>query len=120
MGLGHFKEFEVPVEDGEAVDPKPVPPPKKSGIKFLKGPIPWSWLTKVANLSGKALHVGIALKLLVGLRKTNIVKMQSARLVELGVSRQCYSRALKELEDAHLITVDRRPGQTPLVTVLDV
>ena len=120
MGLGRFKEFEVPVEDGEVVDQKPDLPHKKSGIKFLKGPIPWRWLTKVANLSGKTLHVGIALKLLVGLKKTNVVKMQSARLVELGVSRQCYSRALKELEDARLITVDRKPGQTPWVTILDV
>ncbi len=27
--------------------------------KFLKGPIPWQWLSKAANLPGKVLHVAI-------------------------------------------------------------
>jgi DNA-binding transcriptional regulator YhcF (GntR family) len=46
--------------------------------------------------------------------------MQGRVLDELGISRQTYNRALKELEEAHLVSVDRNPGQTTVVTILDV
>lgn len=120
MGLGKFKEFELQNNIVGAVSLKLVQKVKKTDKKFLKGPIQWSWLIKAANLSGKILHVAIALFFISGLTKTNKIKMQSARLKELGISRHAYSRALKELEDAHLVEVERKPGQTPTVTILDI
>ena len=36
-------------------------PRHRQGEKFLKGPIPWDWLTKAAQLPGHALHVALVL-----------------------------------------------------------
>jgi Mn-dependent DtxR family transcriptional regulator len=43
--------------------------------------------------------------------------LPNGRLARLGVSREVKRRALQKLERAGLITVDRRHGKTPTVTL---
>jgi len=99
--------------------PKAKPPRPGPGEKFLKGPIPWSWLSKGASLKGQALHVGIALWLLAGIKRSQSVALSNSVLRDLGVSRYSGYRALHALEGAGLISVDRHTGRNPLVTILN-
>jgi len=99
--------------------PKTKPPRPGPGEKFLKGPIPWSWLSKSASLKGQTLHVGIALWLLAGIKRSQSVALSNLVLRDLGVSRFSGYRALHALESAGLISVYRHTGRNPVVTILD-
>ena len=85
---------------------------------FLKGPVPLSWLMAAANLPGKALAVGIAIWFRSGLTKSLTVSLPSTLLGLFGVDRSAKLRALRALEDARLIAVERTNGKNPLVTIL--
>jgi hypothetical protein len=95
------------------------PPRHKAGQHFLKGPIPWNWLLKAAQLSGKALHVGICLWYLAGLKSSRIVPMSMQRLLEMGVNRFAAYRGLKALEKVGLVRVARDKGRLSKVELLD-
>jgi hypothetical protein len=99
--------------------PKAKPPRPAPGEKFLKGPIPWSWLSKGASLKGQTLHVGLALWFLAGMKRSQSVALSNSVLQDLGVSRYSGYRALQVLEGAGLISVDRHTGRNPVVTILD-
>ena len=92
----------------------------KRGGRFLSGQIPWNWLSACACLPGKALHVGIALWLWRGIKKSYRVKLSVKGLEELGVSRHAAYRALKVIEERGLASVERHRGRSPRVTLLDV
>ncbi len=96
------------------------PPRPRSGQRFLKGPIPLAWLELAAQQPGKSLHVGIALWFFAGLTKTRNVRVSLSRLSGLGMDRHAGSRALRALEAAGLVTVERHPGRVPRVTLLEV
>src|SRR5215469_4111057 len=68
------------------------------GEKFLRGPIPWSWLSIAARLPGKALSVGLAIWHLNGFKNTGTVELSRRPLEDLGVSRQAGYRGLRTLE----------------------
>jgi hypothetical protein len=85
---------------------------------FLKGPIPWAWLVAAASLPGRALHVGIALWLRVGLERKYDVVMPLAALAPMGVDRHAARRGLAELEKAGLVNVTRHRGRKARVAVL--
>jgi hypothetical protein len=87
--------------------------------KFLKGPIPLDWLSKAADLPGKALHVGLAVWFWVGIKKQKEVPLSLSRLKEWGVDRFAASRGLKSLEQAGLVSTSRRKGKKAIVTLLD-
>lgn len=88
------------------------------GDRFLKGPIPLSWLARAAKRPGRALHVGVALWFLAGLARSETVRLSSATLRTLGVDRHAARRALQLLEAEGLVSVVRRPGSNPVVTIL--
>lgn len=95
------------------------PPRHKPGERFLKGPIPFDWLARVARFQGKALNVGIALWFWGGLARKREVKVSYADLTELSVCRRTAYRVFAKLERANLIRVKRSPGRSPIVTILD-
>lgn len=95
------------------------PPHHKPGGRFLKGPIPWPWLTRAASLPGKAIHVGLALWHLAGMKKSRTIKLTRGPLKELGVLKDSKRRALLALEREGLISVDCPPGSNLVVTLLD-
>jgi hypothetical protein len=94
-------------------------PRHKTGEKFLKGPIPESWLARAARLPGKAFHVAVVLWLLAGLKNKPAVKLSKKLLRSWGVRRGACYRALDALESANLILVAKQHhGRTPIVTIL--
>src|SRR5687768_6050950 len=56
--------------------------------RFLKGPVPMSWLERAANLPGKALHVAVAIRFQAGLTGQKSFRLPPALLRRFGVSRQ--------------------------------
>jgi hypothetical protein len=92
-------------------------PRHRHGQRFLKGPVPWDWLTRAAQLGGSALHVGLALWHLAGMIKANEIKLSGKVLMELGVSRYSGYRGLATLEVAGLVSVERHTGRQPVVTI---
>jgi len=93
--------------------------PLNKGEKFLKGPIPLKWLTTASKLPGRALHVGISLWYLSGLRKTRVIKLTNVLLADFGVKKDAKRRGLKALEEAGLISIEKRKCKNPIVTILD-
>ena len=86
--------------------------------KFLRGPIPWGWLSAAAQLPGRALHVGTAIWFLRYLHKSETIKLSAKVLRDLGVTRQSGYRNLRALEAAGLVSCVRAPGRCPVVTIL--
>lgn len=66
-------------------------------------------------LPGRALHVAIWLHLWAGILKSNVVPVSLSRVP--GVPRMTAARGLAALERARLVSVDRRLGRQPVVTI---
>ena len=86
--------------------------------RFIKGPIPLSWVSIAAVLPGKALAVGMFLWHDAGWRKKQTVKLSLNRLSRLDIHRNSARRGLLALERAGLVSVARASGRAPLVTLL--
>lgn len=95
------------------------PPRHKAGEQFLKGPIPLRWLCSAARQPGKALHVGIALWFLAGMKRNRTVTLTNVLLGRFGVDRSAKSRGLRSLEVVGLVSIHRKPNRNPQVTILD-
>lgn len=91
---------------------------RNSRGRFLKGPIPWDWLTKAASLPGKTLHVALELWRESGCKKSPNINVSPSGLRKLGVSRETGYHCLNRLEAAGLIEVERRRGRSARVTIL--
>lgn len=85
----------------------------------LSGPIPLRWLEAAARLPGKSLHTGIALWSSALQTKSETIPLSNVAGCRFGLERNAKYRALEWLEGAGLISVERGPGKTPLVTILD-
>ena len=83
--------------------------------RFVKGPLQLEWIATAARLRGSALSVGIRLWFLAGLNRSSTVTL--AGMAEFGVTRWSAQRALKDLEQAGLVAVERRAGRKPIVTI---
>ena len=106
---------------GNFLDSKPNKPPRhRSGQKFLKGPIPLSWLCSAALLPGKTLAVSMALWFKAGVTETDTVRFTKSLRSQFNVGPKSASRCLKLLEEAKLVAVKRGSGRCPVVTILDV
>ena len=85
------------------------------------GPIPWEWLRQAARCSGHAMHVGIFLWWLAGMKNSaTIVLSVSSVGDELGFTRHTTGRALDDLAEVGLIACQRHSGRKPRVTLLHV
>ena len=93
-------------------------PRPKAGERFLKGPIPMDWLSAAARLPGKSLHVAIAIWFTASLNKSATVPLSNLAGLPFGLDRNAKYRALKWLELEGLISVDRNPGRSPIVTLM--
>lgn len=98
-------------------------PRHKKGEMFLCGPIPWKWLTHASLNGGKgsAIQVALAIWFLSGLNhKSATVKLTRKTLKSLGVERNSGYRGLRSLEESGLISVIRKKGASPIVTLLKI
>lgn len=85
---------------------------------FLRGPIPGDWLERAASLPGKALNVGLAVWHLSALKKRKSVRLSSQALTRFAVTPTATYRALRALEQARLVQVERHKGRRPIVRIL--
>jgi len=91
--------------------------PQQRG-RFLKGPVPLGWLREAGKLPGKTLHVGMELWFQVGLHRSHEVRFSYTSGSEFGVTRHSAYRALRALEQAGLIIVNRHRGRSPIVRIV--
>jgi hypothetical protein len=84
--------------------------------------MPLPWLSRAAKLPGTryGLHVGVLLFYRHGLEKGKPLKIAPQLLEMLGINRHAYYRALQAMEAAGLISVQRRRGKKPFVTIIGV
>lgn len=85
--------------------------------RFLKGPIPLEPLATASCLPGKALAVYIALRHQCDLVGKSTVSLPAALLRRFGVDRDAKARALRVLEQAGLVQVERATGRTARITL---
>jgi hypothetical protein len=111
----------LPNEDDPLDDPAP-PKSRKARAAgkvepFVKVPRWWIAAACKATDNHKAL-VCVELLYVAWKAKNPTFPLPNARLEKLGVHRETKRRALRDLERAGLIRVERRPNKTPIVTVL--
>lgn len=96
--------------------------PKQKGSKFtkyfLKGPVYLHWLEICAKQGGKCLNLGVAICFMAGLKKKQTFKIQRKFLELLCIDRGAVYSNLKKLEKVGLISVNRKNGASPVITVL--
>lgn len=85
---------------------------------FIKGPLQVQWLLQARLLGVTALSVGLCLWYLRGLRASDSVILSNITMREWSVSPDAKARALRALEKAGLVTIERRGKRSPLVTIL--
>jgi hypothetical protein len=116
--LLHEMKLRPPIKCGTTLETTRHPQ-KVQYKRFVSGPIPLGWLSRVARLSNKSLHVGIALWYLRYLTDSKAVKLTPKTLEIFGASRWTARRALNLMEEEKLVTVDSHAGRSPLVTIID-
>ncbi len=85
--------------------------------RFLKGPIPWSWLQKASLQHPKGLHVAINIWFLKAVTKKNDFPLSNKILREMGVSRQAKNESLRKFEEVGLVDLKQVIGKSPIVIV---
>ena len=81
---------------------------------------PLYWVSKASHLSSKSLNVAMGLWYLYGLnKKGKSFKMEKHVLEKFNITAETYNLVLKKMEAARLITVERLPGQTPNIYIIE-
>jgi hypothetical protein len=109
----------LPYSSTAPTKPSVRPPRHRTDERFLKGPIPWTWLDRAARLPGKALAVGLVLWQHAGVTRMRTVRLCQARSHELGLGPASTRRGIAHLEQAGLIEVQRQPGRGLVVTLME-
>ncbi len=94
------------------------------GEKFIRA-MPRGCVVAACKLEGKSIQVALVCWYLKGLNsRKNLsdhsVVLSAKMLREFGINRSAAYRALKKLEAANLVSVDRRRGRLPRITILKV
>jgi hypothetical protein len=74
--------------------------------------------SRASRLPGRSLQVGTVCWLLAGWSRSAKIEPALENWSEFGLSRFSTSRGLATLEGAGLVSVSRRPGQSPIVTIV--
>jgi DNA-binding transcriptional ArsR family regulator len=85
--------------------------------KFIAGPVDVSWVVQASRLGVKALLVGLALWHLKRLRLADTFIVSNLMMQGWGVQPDAKTRALRALERAGLIRIERRGKRSPRVTL---
>jgi DNA-binding transcriptional ArsR family regulator len=107
---------------GDVKRPQPVPrrgrriSPVKG--KFIAGPIDVVWLSQARKLGVTALWVGLSLWYLRKLRGSDSIIVSNLAMQDWGVQPDAKRRALRNLKNAGLITIEPRGKRSPLVTLV--
>ena len=85
--------------------------------RSLRGPIPWAWWAAASRLPNPSLRVGAVCWIISGRERSAEFNLGMDRWAELGLSRFAITRGLRELERVDLISVSRRSGRSPVVSI---
>lgn len=95
----------------------PKPKPRQ---KFVRGPIPLNWLHAALKLGDKSGHLAWVLWFLAGITGKNPIRVTSALCKEFHISPRTTARLLERFAKAGLLSLDRRRGRGPDVTLSEV
>jgi hypothetical protein len=113
----------IPPESLKETVARKLPPRHRPGDPFIKGPIPYAWISSACRLPGAGLQVAMAYRFYRGRFR---FKRRGRRwgipdvALGLGISRDSARRGLHSAELAGLLFVSREPGCKPEVSVLDL
>jgi hypothetical protein len=96
----------------------PEPTPGKAR-KPLYGPIPWRLWLPASWLPGKSLQTAAVCWLLAGWARSAEFELAMGAWADFGLTRFSCARGLDALERAGLVSVTRRPGWSPVITLRD-
>lgn len=82
-------------------------------------PIRYDWLAEVGKLSGKSLHLGVALAWMAVLRGEPRVQLGRKVMKRFSLSRDACYDTLRRLEAQGLVKVWRLPGRSAMVTLME-
>ena len=85
--------------------------------RWFVPPLPWRLFSVLAPLPGKALAVYLILYRYSRWKKCQTMALSSCCIAPCGITRRQKELALSSLEAVQLITVDRKHGKNPLVTL---
>jgi hypothetical protein len=94
--------------------------PAKKSEPFLKGPIPLVWISKVSILPGKAFQTALAILWLSDMAGGGPIKLSRQAMQRFSLSADAARDAVKRLEAARVITVERKAGQRHSITLVKV
>lgn len=81
--------------------------------------MPLPWLATVSKLPGRSLHVGVVVWYLAGLtRSRKNLRISNELVANFGIDSYSKSRALRELKNAKLVTVEQKGKASPLVSLI--
>jgi hypothetical protein len=86
--------------------------------RSLYGPLPWRWWRPALLLPGHSLQVAALCWTLAGWARSAEFEMVPDEWTPFGLTGGSFARGLIALEQAGLVSVDRRSGRTPVVTLL--
>ena len=112
-----LESLRVKEQPSTTIPPSPIKPKSKHQL-FIKGPIPYIWLSKANALGGSTGVIANGLWFYVGLKKSRQFKIDHQLDKLSGVSRQTRQSALIKLERAGLIRVTNKAGNYPTVEIL--
>jgi hypothetical protein len=104
---------EDPAPETWAVVPRKI---KKRRQHFVM--VPWSWIERLNGATGQTYRVALILLYMSWKNRGAPTKLPNGMLRIDGISRQSKWRALGDLEQRGLITVERRPRRSPTVRLL--
>ena len=80
--------------------------------------MPEYWVSGASCLPGKSWHVACAIWVSAKMSKKSSIKLSPSLLARFSVDRYSGYRALRKLEEAGLVVVDRHRGRAPQVTIV--
>ena len=115
--LNHLRLPPEPVTRSQGVDRRRRRGSPVQG-KFIAGPVDVVWLLQARRLGVTALLVGLALWHIKGLRRTDTFIVSNVMLQEWDIEPDAKRRALRALERAGLVKIERRSKRSPQVTLV--
>jgi hypothetical protein len=88
---------------------------RKRRQHFVK--VPWLWIEALQGATGQTHQVALCLLYLRWKANSETIKLSNKAITTDGISRQSKWRGLRDLERRGLITLECRPGRSPLVRV---
>ena len=105
---------------GQVTTGRPKYPLLPKGGRFIKGPIPLDWIEVAIPLGRKAINVAMAIWYCYGFKHETEIKLTPTKLKPFRVTTETARTILHKFEAAGLVSVDRKQGRSPLVTIKSI